>query len=344
MLPYCTSDLPGAGGACPPRSRQCTELLTANPGGEAGENGHWWVQVRKVGLGTTQARQAVARAARCSEDLVACAGHRDRQAAVVQWLSVPARVVDHPNQLKLAGAHGKLTVVNVLGCPRPVTASSVDTLRWSLRIEGAPGTGYLRAKAVLDRLRRLGLANYIDPVLVTPELVQHGRQVLAGRRAADPSRARWAVQAWLFNAACAERVHDGLLGSAIPGDLVADAARELHLVADPGSWRGRLDNHDAHPTGPWFGGDMPAPAAAAAEREERLIDAFGVAPAALASLPGGHRRAYRIQPRQVQVLVEGSAIRISCDLPAETHIAVLLREVLKEADLSAPPPDDAPEE
>jgi tRNA(Glu) U13 pseudouridine synthase TruD len=325
-LPYITAALPGTGGTCPPRSRRCEEVLSTQPGGSGD---YWWIHVLKDGLGTTQVRQAIARAAHCAEDDVACAGHRDRHTVTSQWLSVPSRPVDHPNQLRQAGAYGKMRVLAVQGAARPVDADVVRHLRWNLRLTGAGGSGYLRARAVLDALRRAGMANFVDGDLVDEGQVHRGRQAVAGRgRDADPARSRWALQAWLFNRACAHRVATGTLGTIQPGDVI-DAGGDLAIANDPAVWQKRADNLACHPAGPWFGPGMPPAAGEVAALEADLLAEAGVAPAHIERLGPGHRRPYRVQPRQVQVMAEKDAILIACELPVDAHIGVLLREVIK---------------
>jgi tRNA(Glu) U13 pseudouridine synthase TruD len=333
MITLVTADLPGTGGVCAPHDRRCTELLGGAPGG----NGHWWIQVACDRLPNAQVRAAVARAAHCPVEDVAEVGNRDRHAPCVRWLSVPDEPVEHPNQLRLAGAHGKMRVLQVKPAARPVGPDDLASLRWEVRIHGAPAGAYERARAILDRLRRGGLANYFDPHAFgrAGELMRWGLLLLAGARlpgaarASEPHRLRRAAQEWLFNRWLSERVASGRLGSCATGERIAGPDGRLRLVDDPEPWQRRLDSFGASVLGPLFGEGCPPPGPAIAASEAELLAGAGLNADFCAVLRGGTRAA-RVQPQAVVVdLDRGGGVLVRCELPPETRIAALLAEVVK---------------
>lgn len=343
MLVLASADLPGTGGTCAPHQRRCTEMLRDKPGGE----GHWWLQVACDRLPNAQVRAAIARAAHCPVEDVSDAGSRDRHAPCLRWLSVPDGPVEHPNQLKLAGAYGKMKVMQVQPANRPVSPDDIVRLKWEIFIHEPPAGAYDRARAVMDRLRRGGLPNYFDPHGFgrAGELARWGLMLLSGARLpeaarrADAHRLRRAAQEWLFNRWLADRVAAGLLGRCVLGDHIAGADGRIRTVEDAELWQRRLDSFGAQVFGPLFGQGCPPASAAAAAAEASVLAGENLVADALGGLRGGLRPA-RVQPQAVMVDVERSgAVTVRLELPPETRIGVLLAEVVK-TDHPEPGTDD----
>lgn len=341
MKPLITAELPGCGGRCGPKDHSADEVLAKQP---ARTGDHWWIKVGKSGLGTQQARAAIARAVACDVEHVSCAGHRDRQGNSIQWFSVPAEVVEHPGPLRRAGAHGKMRVLELTSSHKPVTPETVSALRWTCRIRGGnQGEGYQQGRAVLDVLRRKGCPNWMPATQVDEDLVRLGRLLLDGKRLppqavarhVDPSRCRRACQGWLFDRWLEARVADGLMDRCIAGDRIHTRAGDEVLVTDVAAAQRRLDSFEAVVMGPLFGEDMTPVEGEARAREEAVLAAAGLDAAHCASLPGG-RRSARVQPGKVLLDIEGADLLLICELPVEAAIDGILAELLKPSD-NVPP-------
>ncbi len=336
MLPFASADLPGLSGSHDARDRSCEEVLIK----QAARTGKYlWLKVAKINLGTQQARAAVARAANASEDLVECAGHRDRAGRCIQWFSVPEDKVENPGALRRAGTQGKMQVLELTASHKPVTPELVERLRWTVRLRGgAAEDGYRRGKAILDRLRGVGCPNYFAPARFGEDgsLAKWGRLLLQGKRlprqvlgaGVSENRCLRTCQEWLFNRHLAQRVADGLLATVLPGDLVQARSGAIELVDDPERFARRLESWEIAPLGPLFGATMAANADLAATREAATLAGADL-DADLVERLHGDRRAIRFQPAKHLLDVDGADLVLSCDLPTDACITSLVEELLK---------------
>ncbi|MBA3684720.1 MAG: tRNA pseudouridine(13) synthase TruD [Planctomycetes bacterium] len=334
-LSRCTADLPGTGGEWRDHLGGCEEVLANEPGGDGK---HVWVKVAKTDLGSQQARAAVARAVHAPTESVSFAGNRERRGRCVQWFSLPEDLVEYPQALKTAGAHGKVKVLTITRSKRPVSEASVVRLRWSAHIKGgATNDGYRRATAILDRLRTAGCPNYVAASRLGKQgsFARWGRLLVEGRRLpqqavreAEPGRCLGAFQSALFNRWLATRLDDGLLSSVLAGDRVLTSRGEEQTVDDVKRWQARLDSWEAVAMGPLFGAGMSPAAEVAAQREQTLLEAESLDTAMVARLHGA-RRAIRFQPAKPLIDIAGENLAISVDLPPDSYLAVLLEEVIK---------------
>ncbi|MBA3707569.1 MAG: tRNA pseudouridine(13) synthase TruD [Planctomycetes bacterium] len=336
MLPFATRDLPGTGGESDASDRTCEEVLAKQP---AATGEHLWLKVAKTGLGTQQARAAIARAGAVAIDFVECAGNRDRHGRSVQWFSVPAELVENPGALRRAGTQGKMSVLELTASHKPVTPDHVARLRWQVRIRGGNRDGgYHRAKAILDQLRRNGVPNFI-PLSVfgrDGSFVKWGRMLLQGRRlpaqvtatGVDEHRCLRALQESLFDRYLSQRVDDGLLATCLDGDLVENRQAEVSAVAFRDHVQKRMDSWEVVPLGPLFGAGLAKVAGEAASREEAILAAAELSVSALARLHGA-RRAIRVQPTSVLLDLEKDDLLLRCELPTEAYITVILDEIMK---------------
>lgn len=334
MPAYVTADLPGTGGAFVGEP-ECEEVPRAQPGGAGG---HLWVKAVKTGIGTKQCRDAIARAVHVPAEKVVTAGNRDRRGRCVQWFSLPADLVEHPQALRTAGTQGKLRVLDVQLAHKAIDVVGIERLRWKARLAGAAaGDGYRRAREILDRLRRDGCPNWVHATALGPDqqLARWGLMLLEGRRlpgaagaGVTPGRCLFAAQGQLFNRWLARRIEDRLLATAIPGDVVRTAQGEAVVADDLPRWQRRLESWEAHPLGPLFGQGMASAAGDAAAREAEVIAEAGLDDARIARLHGGRRLA-RVQPGKAMVDIDGGDLVIACELPPEAFLAVVLEEIAK---------------
>ena len=114
-----------------------------------------------------------------------------------------------------------------------------------------------------------------------------GRAILSGssdpavRRASrDRFLRRLALSAWqslLFNRWLAERMADGLLARALPGDAMKKLdSGGVFTCEDPAADQPRVDRFEISPAGPMFGHALPPLAGEAGEREARVLAQDGL--------------------------------------------------------------------
>lgn len=333
-----TADLPGVQGRISERSAE--EVLAKQP---ANTGDHWWLRIGRTGLSTNQVRAAVARTAHVPEDLVSCAGTRDRTMRLVQWFSVPAAAVDNPGALGGAGAMGKMRVLEITRSHKPVEEATVAGLRYKLKILGAAaGDGYRRAKTIMDRLRRQGAPNRIGIERMGPEgsLARYGQIMLTGGRLpasarGEPGVCLSAVQAWLFNRHLDARITDGLLHRCVPGEVMRGSNGQLFVAEDAEAAQKRLDSFECVQMGPLFGKGMAPAEGIAAERELATLAGLDLDAGKVIRLHGD-RRPLRVQPTQTIVDLTGKDLILEFVLPVETYLGSVLDEIVRSTEKAIP--------
>jgi tRNA pseudouridine13 synthase len=336
MPVYSSAHLPGIGGSSQTSATDihCEEVPRREP---AGDGAFWWVLLKRTDIATSQVRKAVARAANIAEDLVSCAGSRDRRGTCQQWFSVPVSSIDTPGVLKNIGYQGKIRTLRVIAHPKTVETVGVDLLRWRVRLKKVGGgAAYQKAKPILDHLRRYGCPNFVPRDLFgrNGEWARFGRLLARGERLpsrardAQPGRCLWAFQHWAFNRWLARRIEDGLLADVVVGDRIRGASGQEEIVVDVERARKRVESWEASVLGPLFGADMSPVADVAAEREQALCEEVDLHPAGAARLRGG-RRLMRYQPGHASVEIHGDDLVLQAELPCDAQIHVLLDEIFK---------------
>jgi tRNA(Glu) U13 pseudouridine synthase TruD len=173
--------------------------------------------------------------------------------------------------------------------------------------------------------------------LADDDLARLGRLVLSGKplprqaaaRNIDRERCRRAMQGHLFNRWLMARVQDGLLGRCVIGDRLRGRTGEEELVTDPTHAGKRLESWEAVVLGPMFGAGLSPVGGEAERREAELLAAADLTMDHLASLDG-HRRAARIQPLKALIDVKSIDLVVTCELPVESSIDAILREIIKD--------------
>ncbi|MFL5300963.1 MAG: tRNA pseudouridine(13) synthase TruD, partial [Anaeromyxobacteraceae bacterium] len=179
-----------------------------------------------------------------------------------------------------------------------------------------------------------------------------GRALLLGlpdpeaRRAArDRFLRRLVLSAWqarVFNRWLAERLQDGLLATALLGDVLKKLeSGGVFTCVDPAADAPRVAAFEVSPAGPMFGHKLKPAEGDALAREARLLEAEGVAPADLARGGGeteGTRRAGRLPVAIALAPVDGG-YTASFELPKGSYATVVLGELTK-ADVSGAPDSD----
>jgi tRNA pseudouridine13 synthase len=338
-----TKDLPGTGGSLKtaPEDFVVEELPAYAP---SGVGPHTLVQVEKRGLTTEEALQRICRALGVPRDAAGAAGMKDRQAVTRQWLSFPdvdpaaAQALALPGITVLAAArHGnKLRTGHLRGNRFSIT----------LRGLGCPvDEAVARARAVLARLVSTGLPNRFGAQRFGRggDNAERGRALVTGaggaRRMARGERRLYvsALQSELFNHCLDARLNDGLLRSALLGDLLRKRdTGGLFACQDVAEAQARLDAGALDVTGPMFGHKMMAPpqGSPAGAREQAILAGSGITIeqlAALGPIAEGTRRPYTvpIEDAAAEPGAEPETLLLRFSLPSGAYATVLVDEVSK---------------
>jgi tRNA pseudouridine13 synthase len=340
-LPFVTSGLPGSGGRlkATPEDFRVEELPAYLP---SGAGPHLYLQVEKRDRTTRDVVRALARALGVPERDAGYAGLKDRAAVTTQWLSFP--VARDPDPAALAGPGYR-----VLAASRHQNKLRPGHARGNAFTVVVQGGDLERARACAAALRAAGLANFFGPQRFGQDggNAALGRALLApepGPEARRAARDRFlkrfalsALQAQLFNRWLAERLADGLFAAALAGDVMKKLdSGGVFTCEDPGVDGPRVAAFEVSPAGPMFGHKLRPAAGEAAAREERLLEAEGLALADFERGGGeaeGTRRAARlpVAPRLEPV---AGGYQATFELPKGSYATVVMRELMKdEADL-----------
>jgi tRNA pseudouridine13 synthase len=336
-LPYATAPLPGSGGAvkASPDDFRVDELPAYAP---AGVGPHLWLRVEKRGCTTRDVVRALAATLGVPDRDAGWAGMKDRQAVTTQWLSFPAAADPDPATL---GGDG-FRVLEASRHGNKLRPGHARGNRFAIRVRGGD---VARARACADALAASGLPNFFGAqrfgaagrnAAVGKALLLGGGGPEARRAGRDRFLRRLCLSAYqslLFNRWLAERMADGLLATAIAGDVLKKLETGgLFVCEDPAVDGPRVASFELSPAGPMFGHKLkPLAAGAAAEREARLLAAEGLSLADFARGGGeaeGTRRAGRI-PLAVELDAEPDGYVARFVLPKGSYATVVLRELVK---------------
>lgn len=345
MLPRLCHDLEAiqaTGVRRDPRDCQISELLRQEPDGSGP---YLWVQVQHGLITSKQVAAALARSVDVDPRFVVHAGSRDRQSQVLQWFSLPADHVEHPAALRNAGYKKLLKVLDVQQAREPLQTSSVKALQYQIRLPGAAvDGGFLKARAILDRLRSQGCPNYIGYVRMGPrgqhakwgKLLWNGRH-LPRRVAHQQFDKKQYAQAWqgqIFNRYVAYRIDTGHYNDCLQGDVVQTdlqkpwSDRGQISADDPEQVQKRLDSWEAVVCGPMPGVDLSPVHDAALAFEAAFYQDNGIKEQGAFELPG-RRRPIKFQPAQVSCDDQRDDLVLQVTADPQVYISNLLEELLQ---------------
>jgi tRNA pseudouridine13 synthase len=340
-----TRELSGTGGIfkAAPEDFFVDELPAYSP---SGDGAHTFVRIEKIGLTTAEAVARLARALGVKADDAGMAGQKDRQAQTRQWISLPAvepgralgAVVDGVRVLEAARHGHKLRTGHLAGN------------RFVLTVRGVVADGEARARAILERLARDGLPNYFgqqrfgargDNATRGKALLSPSPSQAARRPRMTGAERRMLVSAYqseLFNRYLDARIDDGLLTTALVGDVLKKSDTGGLFTVDEAARadaQARLDARALVVTGPMFGHKMmaPPPGSPARAREDALLAAEAIdtsAFAVLGRLAEGTRRPLTVPLAAAAVRAAApDALVLEFTLPPGAYATVLLAEVTK---------------
>jgi tRNA pseudouridine13 synthase len=338
--PYLTSNLPGIGGALKrePEDFVVEEIPAYEPCGE-GEHLFLWVEKRDVAAEDLVAH--LARSLGIRREEIGVAGLKDRRAVTRQLVSVPAACEPRLGTVETGG----IRVLQATRHRNKLRAGHLKGNRFDLLVRDVASDTLGIAEAVAGVIRERGFPNFYGEQRfgVGGATAQLGLDLLAGRkrpRHIEPRRRKFllrlslsAAQSAVLNTVLSERLSDGLLGTVLAGDVMQVAASGGCFVAqDVPREQQRYDNREVVLTGPLFGPKMKSPSGAPAEREQRVLDRFGITPQRMAEFPQlltGARRPLVIRVDDLQITPDPAGLRFRFTLPSGAYATTLLREFMK---------------
>jgi tRNA pseudouridine13 synthase len=335
-----TSALPGTGGLIKsvPEDFFVEELPAYAP---SGEGSHTFLLVEKTGLTTDDAVAQLCRALGVRREDAGVAGQKDRQAVTRQWVSVPG---DHTETARPVVLEA-LKVLQIAKHPHKLRTGHLLGNRFAITIRGAT-EGLKRARAVLEALSRTGMPNYFGPQRfgARGDNAARGKALVKGelKRGVGRGERRLLVSAYQserFNRYLDARIDDGLLNTALIGDVLKKTDTGGLFIADEAALadaQQRLDQRLLVVTGPMVGHKMmaPPPGTPASAREQTLWDEDGLGPAAMGEmgkLAEGTRRPLVVPlgAPSVRAGDEAGSVVLDFSLPPGAYATVLLQEVMK---------------
>jgi tRNA pseudouridine13 synthase len=339
-LPFATPQLAGVRARIKrePEDFLVEELPAYLPSG-SGEHLYLWIEKR--GRNTHDVARALAEQLGAKLDDAGWAGLKDKNAVTRQWLSFHCASTPEAAALELEGVR----VLEVSRHANKLRTGHLRGNRFRLRLTDVEPGAEARIAEVLEQLRTHGLPHYFG----SQRFGFGGKNVPAahawlveGKKAPDKPFLRKlfasALQAALFNAALAERIERGLMGTALDGDVMRkEDTGGLFVSADPAIDQPRVTSWEISPTGPMFGPSMRAPERAALAMETELCARWHIDPACFArakKLAEGTRRALRIRPDALRVERAGEDVVLEFELPRGAYATTLVAEITKTRDVT----------
>jgi len=333
-LPRFCAELPVCGGAykTEPDDFQVEEVPAYLP---ADEGEHLFLWVEKRGLATPQLTRELSHALDVTTHEIGTAGLKDADAVTRQFVSVPGRCRD-----KIAG----LAIPNVKILSSALHRNKLRTghlhgnrFRIRLRAVANPSA----APALIEKIQQQGLVNFYGPQRFGHggQTVRMGLELFARSQAPahhHPSRtmrrlALSAVQSALFNEYLKIRLAQGLLQTALAGDVfLVRRSGGPFTSEDLPREQARIQAREIVPSGPMFGPKMRQPLADAAALEAQILKDVGMEPqdfAGFGQIMEGTRRPVLIYAEDLKAEVDGDTVTVECVLPSGSYATVLLHEL-----------------
>jgi tRNA pseudouridine13 synthase len=341
-VPLLTPELPGTGGSVrlSEEDFRVEELPLYEPSG-TGE--HLYLTVEKKGRTTPEVAREIARALGVREREVGTAGLKDKRAVTLQRISVLSRASEL-EALRLSGPGFR--VLEAKRHQNKLRTGHLRGNRFRIAVRGCFSDAAARAQAICATLRAQGAPNLFGP----QRFGQRGDNAALGRaillREVAPRdrflrrMALSALQSELFNRCLAARMRDGLLATAISGDVLKKRATGgLFVCEDAAADASRVAAAELDPAGPLPGHSIFAARGEALAREEAVLAAAeidGRSFAAGGAEMEGARRPYRIPVDELAVEETADALVLTFTMPKGSYAHALLREIIKS---DAPDPE-----
>jgi len=292
----------------------------------AGEGEHSALVVRKRDISTRDLALKVAAALNLEPSAVGYGGMKDKDATAVQ-----AFTLYRADEQKAAAAflEAGAEILSVSRHANKLRLGHLAGNRFKVFIAGGD---IEMARNSLTALFDCGVPNFFGPQRfgVEGKNIEDGLRVLKG----FGKFGRWkrdllvsSVQSLLFNEILARRMEEGVLGAALPGDVMQKTdSGGLFVCEDPEVDSRRLTMKAVVPTGPIFGRKMKQPAGAPAQAEKQVLADFGL-PEDLFRRENGTRRAlaFHLEDPKVEEGEGGIWLHFVC--PPGCYATSVIREV-----------------
>ena len=327
LCPYGTRGLVGIGGQIGPECEdfRVDEIPAYAP---SGTGDHTFVQIRKTGLSTTAVRTLFAKAAKVSPRDIGVAGRKDTVAVTTQWFSVPGDLPEF--------SHPKVEILDAQKHAKKLRMGHLKGNRFSVKIVDVHPDAQMRLKALLPRLNT-GVPNYFG----VQRFGWSGRSLVSAirfierprRRVKDPRFLASVVQSFVFNVWLGQRIRDGHLRRALPGDvLVRRETGGLFCCEDAALDTRRIEEGELDLTGPLFGPKMMQGSGHGADGEEAVKallafkDDFWTTLGRFA--PGGRRSSILRAEKLTVVGLPHRSYQLSFTLPPGAYATTLISELI----------------
>jgi tRNA pseudouridine13 synthase len=340
-----TSDLPGTGGVLRtvPEDFRVEELPIYLP---QGHGSHAFALVEKRNLTTRDLMLALAREG-IKENQIGVAGLKDKIAVTQQWLSVPNKHASAFTALE------KLGGVRILETSRHTNKLGMGHLqgnRFTIRVRQTAPDALIKAQAILERLKIIGVPNYFGP----QRFGRYGRNPVDGYRhvvlrEAVPGGYHLkgffisSLQSLVVNHLLARRIERGFFDSVILGDWAKKHDTGGVFKVESNDETERAKRFEISATLPLFGKKVKLSEGLTGELEQSVLDFLELTWVKFASRRGD-RRFSRLPLGEVRLEATEDGYIIQFDLLRGAFATSLLREVLKtdvDEDSSVSSTDDA---
>ena len=335
---YLTAQIPGAGGTVKtsPEDFQVEEVPAYAPSGE-GEHLFLWVE--KMGHDTPWVARQLAAAAGLTERDVSYAGLKDRQAITRQLFSLPVRVqAPIPEKLEQWSVEGA-RVLWVKRHGNKLRSGHLRGNRFVIRLRDVRDAD--AGAAAFAQLQQHGVPNFFGTQRfgARGDNGVSGKALLLGQRLPRaPSRFERklflsAYQSELFNRLLEQRVQEGSLGRAFPGDVLRkEETGGLFVCESVEVDQPRVDRKEVSPAGPLFGPKLVEARGEIAAREAAVLTEEAITMGDFARGRGeteGARRPYRVLLGDPELVREGADLLLRFTLPSGSYATEVLAEVTK---------------
>ena len=324
--PLLTAGLTGTGGQLTPRPEDFVvdEIPAYEP---EGSGDHWFVRIRKTGLSTTAMVRIMAEAAGVHSKDMGVAGRKDEQAVTTQWISLPSDPVDpQDDRIEILEAHRHR---------HKLRRGHLKANRFKIRLQGVEPDAAERLPELLALIEH-GVPNYFGAQRFGYEgsSLRKAQAFLARprKRVRDPRFLVSVLQSALFNIWLGARLNDGLLASALEGDILRKRETGgLFTCDDSTADTQRLSCGELDVMGPLYGPKMMATQMVAHEREGLLREGAKLDDSAwktMARFGSGGRRVSRVVAQNLEVAVDGQDLHAQFTLPSGCYATTVLAELV----------------
>ncbi len=335
-LPYLTA-APGIGG----KIKQSPEefFVEELPAYELSGEGEWlFLLVEKRDLSTPALVDHISGALGISRDQIGTAGRKDGFAITRQFVCVPARSFQSADQI----ATDRIAVLDQCRHGNKLRIGQLRGNQFRILLRDVSNETAGHAEAIVSELKRVGFPNWFGDQRfgARDDSDELGLRLLCGERTRRVRKdclrfALSAAQSRLFNYWGAARIRDGLSHHVLPGDVMQVAASGgPFVVQDVPTEQARFDDRETILTGPIFGPKMKRADSEAAEREQLVLDEFGLTPESFERfrrLTAGTRRPLLVFVDDLDATATVDGLQLSFSLPAGAYATRLLREICKDA-------------